>query len=152
MMDVGVIGIDPGRSGGVAYFGIDYAAPLVLKMGQTPREIWDILRDLRDKAGIPVRVMVESVHSMSSDGSKSAFTFGKNNGHIEMALTGLDMSWEKVTPQKWQSAMQCMTHGDKSVSRARAQALWPAVKFTDATADAALIAEYARLLWLKVFS
>jgi hypothetical protein len=42
--------------------------------------------------------------------------------------------------------MRCLTKGDKNVSKARAQELFPALKITHATADALLIAEYGRRL------
>jgi hypothetical protein len=44
--------------------------------------------------------------------------------------------------------MQCLTKGDKNVSKAAAQRLWPKLKITHANADALLIAEYGRqFLW-----
>jgi hypothetical protein len=59
-------------------------------------------------------------------------------------LTGEEFPFEEVSPQKWQKAMGCMTKGDKNVSKAKAQQLFPQLKITHAIADALLIAEYAR--------
>lgn len=50
----------------------------------------------------------------------------------------------EVTPQKWQRAMGCLSGGDKNVTKARAQQLWPTLKLTHANSDAYLLAEYAR--------
>jgi hypothetical protein len=61
-----------------------------------------------------------------------------------MALTAAGIPFERVTPQKWQKAMGCMTKGDKNVSKRRAQELFPQLKITHAIADALLIAEYGR--------
>jgi hypothetical protein len=42
--------------------------------------------------------------------------------------------------------MQCLTGGDKNISKRRAQELFPSLKITHAVADALLIAEYGRRL------
>jgi hypothetical protein len=42
----------------------------------------------------------------------------------------------------WQKSLGCLTHGDKNVSKAAAQRLFPGMKITHATADALLIAYY----------
>jgi hypothetical protein len=52
--------------------------------------------------------------------------------------------YDLVLPVKWQTAMSCRTKGDKNVSKARAQQLFPDVKVTHAIADALLIAEFCR--------
>ena len=50
----------------------------------------------------------------------------------------------EVSPVKWQTAMGCRTGGDKNVSKAEAQRLWPSLKITHRNADSLLLAEYAR--------
>lgn len=40
--------------------------------------------------------------------------------------------------------MGCLTKGDKNISKARAQQLFPTAKITHATADALLLAEWRR--------
>jgi Holliday junction resolvasome RuvABC endonuclease subunit len=75
-------------------------------------------------------------------GVKSAFTFGNGFGHLEMALTAAGIPFERVSPQRWQKALGCLTKGDKNVSKRRAQELFPSMKITHATADALLIAYY----------
>jgi hypothetical protein len=75
-------------------------------------------------------------------GVTSSFTFGNGFGHLEMALTAAGIPFERVSPQKWQKAMGCLTKGDKNVSKKRAQELFPSIKCTHATSDALLIAEY----------
>jgi hypothetical protein len=79
-------------------------------------------------------------------GVVSAFTFGNGYGHLEMALTAAGIPFERVRPQAWQKAMGCMSKGDKNVTKAKAQELFPHLKITHATADACLIAEYGRRL------
>jgi len=49
-----------------------------------------------------------------------------------------------VYPMMWQAKMECLTGGNKNVSKHRAQELFPGVRITHAVADALLIAEYGR--------
>jgi hypothetical protein len=43
--------------------------------------------------------------------------------------------------------MGCLTRGDKNVSKAKAQQLFPTMKITHAVADALLLAAYAQRLY-----
>lgn len=142
-----IIGIDPGKNGGVAR--ITDGKPCVGKMPDTLQDLWwlmesiarehpPIYRDLQCKA------YIEAVHSSPQMGVKSAFTFGQVYGNLEMALTAAGIPFERVSPQKWQKSMGCLTKGDKNVSKRKAQELFPSIKITHATADALLIAEYGR--------
>jgi Holliday junction resolvasome RuvABC endonuclease subunit len=81
-------------------------------------------------------------------GVVSAFTFGCNYERVVMALMCAGIPVEEVTPQRWQKALGCLTHGDKKVSKARAQQLFPGIKITNYIADALLIAEYGRRISL----
>ena len=45
---------------------------------------------------------------------------------------------------RWQKYLGCLTKGDKNVSKAKAQELFPDLKITHAIADSLLIAEYGR--------
>ncbi len=85
---------------------------------------------------------------MPKQGVTSSFTFGKNYGFLIGLLTAIQIPFKFVTPQQWQKGMQCLTKGDKNVSKSAAQRLWPKVKVTHAIADSMLIAEYGRKnLW-----
>jgi hypothetical protein len=143
------IGIDPGKSGGIAW--ISEGRPCVEKMPETLQDLYDLMlsilmshttdfTSLTSPAGI--RAYVEQVSSSPQMGVKSAFTFGNGFGHLEMALTAAGIPFERVRPQVWQKALGCLTKGDKNVSKRRAQELFPQLKVTHATADALLIAEY----------
>jgi len=88
--------------------------------------------------------LIEKVHSSPQMGVTSAFTFGRSFGFVVGLLTAHKIPFEFVTPQKWQKAMGCLTRGDKNVSKAAAQRLFPSVKMTHANADAVLLAEHCR--------
>jgi crossover junction endodeoxyribonuclease RuvC len=81
---------------------------------------------------------------MPKQGVTSTFTFGRGFGALCMGLTAAEIPYDLVSSMKWMGAMQCRTGGDKSVSKRRAQQLFPQVKVTDYLADSLLIAEYLR--------
>lgn len=134
------IGIDPGKSGGIAVITTDGAA-YAYRMPETDRDLLDLLGDIGAEVSC---AMLEQVHAMPGQGVTSTFTFGRGFGKLEMALCAARIPFELVTPQKWQKALGCLTKGDKNVSKAAAQRLFPTLKVTHAIADALLIAEYCR--------
>jgi crossover junction endodeoxyribonuclease RuvC len=142
------IGIDPGVNGGIAW--ITDGRLCAEKMPETAQDLWELICDIQCANVIfpkrsACKAYIESVHSSPQMGVVSAFTFGYGFGQITMALTAAGIPFERVTPQKWQKAMGCLTKGDKNVSKRKAQELFPAMKITHATADALLIAEYGRM-------
>lgn len=139
MTDQLIIGIDPGKSGGIAFFFEQ--GPVVYPMPETMTDTMDLLlgEDLSRAFAY-----IEKVHSSPQMGVTSAFTFGQGYGALLMLLTCKGIPFEQVTPQKWQKAMGCMSKGDKNVTKRRAQELFPGLKVTHATADALLIGEYGR--------
>lgn len=137
------IGIDPGLSGGIAVIA-DGVQPWAVKMPDTLRDAWDTIRALHAWCDKETIALIEKVSSSPQMGVKSAFTFGNGYGHLEMALTAAGIPWDYVRPQAWQKAIGCMSKGDKNVTKAKAQQLFPSMKVTHAIADALLIAEYNR--------
>jgi crossover junction endodeoxyribonuclease RuvC len=137
------IGIDPGVSGGISivFSGQPVSA---WKMPETERDVYDLLWALKNWHDHSSIALIEKVAASPQMGTVSAFTFGRGYGSLRMALIACQIPFEEVTPQKWQKALGCLTGGDKNVSKARAQQLFPGVKWTHATADSALIAEYSR--------
>lgn len=138
-----IIGIDPGASGGIAW--ICDGKPCVEKMPETLQDLWDLICDMKTDGGDFVAYL-EQVSSSPQMGVVSSFSFGRGYGNLEMALTAAGIPFERVRPQVWQKSLGCMTKGDKNVSKARAQELFPQLKITHATADAILLAEFGRRL------
>ena len=137
------LGVDPGLSGG---FGLvpqwgDPSAAIAFKQQQTERDIADFFETWADSI---IFAMIEKVHSMPKQGVASSFKFGMSYGFLRGLLIGFKIPFEEVTPQRWQKRLQCFTHGDKRISKARAQQMWPELKITHSTADALLISEYCR--------
>jgi crossover junction endodeoxyribonuclease RuvC len=138
------IGIDPGASGAIAWID-ERGKSCVEKMPDTLQDLWELVVSISLNAGtggLGVRAYLEAVSSSPQMGVVSSFSFGRGYGNLEMALTAAGIPFERVRPQVWQKAMGCMTRGDKNISKAKAQELFPDKKIIHATADALLIALY----------
>lgn len=132
-----LIGIDPGKSGGIAWLqdGICSAS----KMPDTEKDVHSLFRRIGCGPCI-----IEKVHSMPGQGVKSMFTFGQNYGFLRGCLISMGVSFDEITPQTWQKALGCWSKGNKNITKAKAQQLYPSMTITHATADALLILEYLR--------
>jgi hypothetical protein len=148
------IGIDPGKNGSIAWID-ETGKACVEKMPDTLKDLWELIeKDILHATGNlhfgnstrNCKAYLEQISSSPQMGVVSAFTFGNGYGHLEMALTAAGIPFERVRPQVWQKAMGCMTKGEKNITKAKAQELFPHLKITHATADACLIAEYGRRL------
>jgi crossover junction endodeoxyribonuclease RuvC len=87
---------------------------------------------------------IEKAHSMPNQGVASSFKFGYGYGFLIGVLTALKIPYEMVTPNTWQKALSCQSKGDKNVTKAKAQQLFPNHTWIHSTADSVLIAEYGR--------
>ena len=132
-----ILGLDPGKSGAIAVWASFEL--ITFRLTETEADARDFLRQYDDGYAF-----IERVHSMPKQGVASSFKFGQSYGFLRGLLVGLQIPFEEVTPQKWQKEMGCLSHGDKRVTRARAQQLFPHLKVVHATADALLICEYGR--------
>ena len=143
-------GVDPGhQSGGIAI--LDALGQVIVTTSLTgtkarpvtDRDLFDILLEHS-----PSLAMLERVHAMPRQGVSSSFRFGASFGACRTLLTCALVPFEEPTPAQWQKAMQCLSGGDKRVTRAAAQRLFPGEKITHANADALLLAEHARRTYL----
>lgn len=138
-----IIGLDPGTNGGIAW--ITDGKPCAEKMPDTLQDLWELIVSISLNAGgggTGVHAYLEQVYSSPQQGVKSAFTFGNGFGHLEMALTAAGIPFTRVRPQIWQKELNCLTGGQKNITKQRAQELFPSIKVTHAIADALLIAKY----------
>lgn len=143
-MSMEYIGIDPGANGCIAFLSHDGFVVDVKLAGKTPLDVCNELVAASTATKGPLLAVIEKVASSPQMGVKSAFTFGKGYGVLLGALAASGIPHVEVTPQRWQKAMGCLTKGDKNVTKAKAQQLYPSVKVTHANADALLIATYCR--------
>lgn len=138
------MGIDPGsKSGGIAVIEETSSGVLVTsqKLDATEADVSAFLDVFAIRSQF---CLIEKVAATPQMGVCSAFTFGKSFGFLIGLLTAHKIPFEFVTPQKWQKSLGCLSGGDKNVTKAAAQRLFPSVRFTHANADATLIAEHCR--------
>jgi len=145
-----IIGIDPGNSGAMALIKGDSGLRDTAKLSTaTEADIAAILMRWKADgayASAPLFAYLERVHAMPKQGVASTFKFGQSYGFLRGCLVAVGIPFEEVTPAKWQRALGCLSKGDKNVTKAKAQQLFPGIKVTHAIADALLIAEYGRRL------
>lgn len=149
------IGIDPGKSGGIAWMRDDFSKPEHVKIdGLTELDLHNVVETIVNDSppdANEVCAVIEAVSASPQMGVTSAFSFGRNFGFWLGVLAGCAVPYALVRPQKWQKAMGCMSKGDKNVTKAAAQRLYPNEKITHATADALLLATYCRRHHAELF-
>ena len=149
------IGIDPGKSGGLAVISRSTstrAAADAEPMPETEGDIWEWFAGIPSARAIAVIEKVNGYIGPGSEAPGSAmFNFGWGYGNLRMALIASGISFEEVTPQRWQKAMGIGSRKKtesktqfKNRLKAKAQQLFPHIHVTLKTADALLIAEYCR--------
>jgi crossover junction endodeoxyribonuclease RuvC len=137
-----VLGIDPGYSGCVVSLHRETGeVDGLINLSETPH---DIAEFVRARALSIDKAYLEKVGAMPRQGVSSTFKFGTSYGFCLGLLTSLLVPFEEVTPAKWQQVMKCRSGGDKKITKAAAQRLFPRMKVTHKNADALLIAEYGR--------
>ena len=145
------LGIDPGKSGALAYIMPDGLANAIqFDEGQ----YLFVLRKIAERcerAHIKAVCCLEHVSAMPGQGVTSMFSFGQNFGWIQGLLQAFGISYELVRPQKWKREFSIT--GDKNSSIAVCKRLFPEQslypssrcrKESDGLAEALLMAEYAR--------
>ena len=140
-------GVDPGASGSIALIDADSQICGVMKNTETPADLSAFV--LSFQGTHRVWALIEQVSAMPKQGVASTFKFGMSYGMLQGFLIAHGVVWQSVTPQTWQREMRCLSKGNKNVTKAAAQQLWPDEKITHATADALLLAELCRRRALK---
>ena len=139
-----IIGIDPGKSGGIAIW--QFGKISAQKSPATEKDLWDLLRPHSGAT-----TFIEKVSAGPKMGSAAAFKFGRGCGLLHMALIASGMRIEYVTPAKWQKEFGLIVKGrglgqgdtaKKNRNKAKAQELFPQFQITHSIADALLILEY----------
>lgn len=138
------IGIDPGKSGAIAFIPPNGDAWTV-KNTSTDLELVEAVEEALLQHD-EVFCTIEKVHAMPGNGVTGMFKFGGSFHSLQMICTVLRIPFELVSPQKWQKSLSCLSGGDKNVTKTKAQNLFPTLRVIHANADALLIAEYGRRL------
>jgi len=144
-----IIGIDPGKSGGIAWQQTGPMFADATKFGDTESDIVNQLRYCMQSYDSWF-AYIEKVGATPQMGVTSAFSFGRSYGFLRGCLIGLGIPFEEVSPVKWQSEFglrqgKKLAQGDTDKHNAikgKAQQLFPHLQVTHAKAAALLIAEY----------
>jgi hypothetical protein len=100
-----IIGIDPGKTGGVAIIGCDGTAE-AYPMPKHYKDRYELLCEYeRPTAGYEVMAFLEHVHSIHDSSAKSNFTFGGEYYSWIAILEVMKIPFQTVTPTTWQKVM-----------------------------------------------
>lgn len=93
------IGIDPGKSGAIAFFnGKDILA--IHRNTESAFEIYmNFMRGLKHLEDY--FALIEKVSSMPGEGVTSSFAFGRSFGQLEMLLAVFQIPHQLISPQSW---------------------------------------------------
>ena len=118
-----IIGIDPGKSGGVAMLDgdgklVSARRMPILKHGKRDLVDTAVLYDWLDARPVST-IVLEQVNAMPGQGSVSGFNFGRHTGSVEgwALCLGCPVQW--VTPQKWKKHFNLSKDKRASLDRAR---------------------------------
>ena len=143
-----ILGIDPGKSGGLAWVD-DSGWARAIPMPATEGDIFNAIADTRRE--MPNHAFIEHVHSMPKQGVVSSFNFGAGYGGLRMALIAAGIPFTAIAPTTWQREFGLPTlakagspTAKKNAHKARALEMFPVIEITHATAAALLIAEWGR--------
>ncbi|WP_456437211.1 hypothetical protein [Desulfurobacterium sp.] len=148
-----IAGIDPGKKGGIAFvsIGADSLSVEVFPMEDT-LTLADLFRKHRSEI---YRCFVEKQHPYPKQGAVSSGKLMKHYGEIIGILTALQIPFEEIPPQRWQSYIHGSKHKKKprkekkKASIMKARQLFPGIEIKgDGEAEALLIAEYGRRLMI----
>lgn len=147
-----ILAIDPGASGGLAWYDID-GVPRCQAMPQTEGDVLAALRQF--SASHPGAVaFVEEVGGYCGAGQPGSamFKFGRGFGFVIGCLMALGHRVELVRPQRWQKHFglgTCKAAGGKTAwknkLKAESQRRFPTCDVTLKTADALLILDFGRM-------
>jgi crossover junction endodeoxyribonuclease RuvC len=141
-----ILGIDPGKTGALAFLYSNRAL-FIEDMPAIGKEVNGALTADMLREFTPTHAYIEAVNSFGM-GRQSAFNFGQGVGVIKGVLGALAIPYSNVTPTKWKKEFSL--NRDKNASRLAAIRLFPdnagqfARKKDDGRAEAALIALWGR--------
>ncbi len=151
------IGIDPGQKGAIGMIQLhtlndhEETYDMVIQ----GKELYSILRNIKDGHGVPVFCVLEAAQPMPKQGVKGIFTYGIGYGKIKAVLEILEIPFQEIHPSKWKKEFSLNKKG-KAGSIKVAQQLFPNISFEtergrllDGRAEALLLAEYGRRLYGK---
>ena len=151
MADV-YMGIDPGKTGGVAFIsgGELHTFPMPILAGEVDAgRLASLIHEYR-----PTRAAVEKAQAMPKQGVTGVFSYGTGYGMIRGVLGALQVPYVLVGPRTWKAKVLYGTKKDKDAAIQYVSCRYPATSLLrtercskphDGMADAACIAEHCRM-------
>ena len=153
-----IIGIDPGISGSICFFGdgkiIDIVEMPTMAEGKKNKrqvngsQIYnEISKRVKNFDKQNVRVIIEQVSAMPGQGVTSMFNFGQSYGILKGICSAMQLPMYFVRPTKWKKYFN-LINSEKDASRTRAIEIFPyfssqlSRKKDSNKADAILIASF----------
>lgn len=147
-----IIGIDPGKSGGLAIYSSFMQKPQVVKMPKTPVLLKEVLSNYVDTNLV---VYIEKVSRWRGDEQTGGKAFGidkmlANYTELLTVMQLLSITYIEVLPRTWRKALNLpkinVYKQRKDSNKKHAQYLFPAIKATLWNCDCLLILNYAFIL------
>lgn len=111
------IGVDVGKVSGIGVVGDNFYQVYDY---DSPQSLYDAMKRIVEDHHV-VWAVKEKLWSMSKNGVKqgscSDFTFGTNNGYVEMCFIALGIRYEEVVPRTWQKKMLKESDGQTTKER-----------------------------------
>ena len=125
-----VLGIDPGKAGGVSFFETNFGETFVgvEKLPDNARGLHELIESMQLVEKVTVAYL-EQIYLPA--GKAGALTFGAGWGKIIAVLEMLDIDIRYVRPQVWMKDLGCLTKGDKNITKNKAQELFGDTEYTD---------------------
>ncbi|MCP8939398.1 hypothetical protein NK718_12810 [Alsobacter sp. SYSU M60028] len=142
-----ILGIDPGVSGGIAFYFPGHPAQIAaFDMPAAASAVDPVTLAARVRQFAPSVAIVERVGAMPGQGVSSTFKFGTAFGAVIGVLAAMQVPTHLAAPGRWKKHFGL--GADKDQSRALALRLWPssdafARKMDHNRAEAALLARFA---------
>ena len=101
------LGIDPGKTGGIAWLDDDSGEMHAVKMPATYRDVWEAIRNPSCPDWVPsssIRAVLELATGMfkGARGVQGIASLRESYGACWAYLTAADIRFERVSPGEWQ--------------------------------------------------
>lgn len=139
-----IIGIDPGKSGGVAV-RVGNNEPETYDMPETPADMLALFRSIAEHPAQKTAFMEKVGGHRPGNSAIATATFNRHIGQLEMALLASSIPVKLVAPQTWMKKMGSLSK-DKGTRKNQIKDLmqrrYPSLKITLKTSDALGIMTY----------
>lgn len=150
------IGIDPGKSGGIAVIRFDKVVVTPMILSGKDIDVYEMTKWIKNETFMLKNTVacIEKVHAMPGQGVTSMFKFGFVTGVMHGILGALGIPIHLVTPQAWKKKILVGTNKDKDAAADYCRKVYPKVSLLatersrkphSGIADSLCIARYASL-------